>query len=258
MIVQGYSFHQGVVDNTHRLACAEAINYLDFEWLNAERGGLRVVYEFCRWLRNQYSRLYLTNGSQVRPALRAVMFEQYLPGVRHFLPISWSHVFFSHLRDDIASWCNGGKEVCLNYEEAGNAHMLTRDAGRIALTRLAYCIETMEQKAVQVLHASDDVREQQRLDLMKERPQPVRRGRQANESRSAEVGHVEWNISIFNPPTPRTERTGVDSAHLSANTSTAQPYGHSFSNGDGVGPFSTMHANTSTHHIPGESKECIE
>jgi len=196
MLVCGYSYHQGVVARRPRAAHAEAINYLDFQWLDRHHGGLRVVYEMCRWLRTQYARLYLNDGGQVRRSVHKLMFGTWIDGIRHFLPKDWSLDFFTALQEDIVRWCNynGDKspKPYLNYDTAGSP--LNTDDGKVAARRLQYCIETLELPEVKVLY----------LDGAKQEAERVRLMQKAKEGRPSDLPPQQeddvWHISIFNPP----------------------------------------------------------
>ena len=129
-----------------------------------------MVFEVCRWLRTQYTRLYLTDGRQVRPSLRSVMCNKYIEGVCHFLPIDWSLDFFELLRDDLERWCNGGGSSSdrstrprLQYGEGAG---LSKGDGEVAVRRLQYCIDTLRLPEVKMLYKSASERESERARLM--------------------------------------------------------------------------------------------
>ena len=189
MVVQGYSFHQGVVDHAYNHALAEAVNYLDCHWLSATDGGLRIVYEVCRWLRTQYTRIYLSDDSQVRKPVRTLMFVKYSEGIRHFLAQEWSLHFFNRLLVDIRLWCDGGankrSQSCIDYEEDS---VLTKEDGRVATRRLEYCIETLELPEVKML-CMNSRKATERMSTA-QRPTPYKAAAAAYEE-------DVWNLSIF-------------------------------------------------------------
>ena len=210
MVLQGYSFHQGVVDNVHNHAHAEAVNYLDIHWLGRDDGGLRVVYEMCRWLRKHYARIYRSEDARVRPSLRALMFDTYREGgVCHFLPYDWSRDFLGILRDDIELWCgSGGGQTYLDYEEAS---VLTKEDGRVAMRRLQYILDTLESDDVRLLYGRNGQAVQarkrrhrpQRAET-KRQPQPALMPLQASEvtvGSDAENERDVWPASIFTQAT---------------------------------------------------------
>ena len=184
-----------------------------------------MVYEYCRWLRTQYARLYFSDGPQVRPAMREVVFDRYLSGVTHFLPSWWSHRFLKLLHKDIDAWC-AGKTTCLDYADPGNPHTLTKDVDQITLVRLQYCIDTLCMRMVQLLH-SDDAFER-RAARSPELARHAEREWKGTQSAKLAARHVEWEECIFNPPLGDSDVAG---AATRPQRSVASSSAHSASNG---------------------------
>ncbi len=161
MVLQGHVAHQGVVDNEYKHAHAEAVNYLDLRWLNSDDGGLRTVYEMCRWLREHYVRLWLARPEEVavRRALRALLFDTYGPeGVCHFLPRLWSIHFFKLLRADLRRWRDHTLDKTraapplIDYTAAHGGGLTWKRDGAMAVKRLTYCIDTLRSADVKRLY----------------------------------------------------------------------------------------------------------
>jgi len=213
MVLDGYSFHQGTVDDVNNHAYAEAVNFLDIHWLS-EDGGLRVVFEMCKWLRKQYVRLCLDDTASIHTSIRVLVFDQFVDGITHFLPADWGVRFLEVLEEDLVKWIDGDGTAsdsgCLFDYDDGS--VLTKVAGRVALRRLRYCLATMKRqhvvwmyytsaadrramRAAQMSAAAADAKKASRVEA------PANRSQQQSEAAAFEAACDEdrWHGSIFDP-----------------------------------------------------------
>ena len=198
MILQGHCFHQGGVDERYGYSHAEAVNFIDMQWLSAEDGGLRVVYEACRWLAETYVPMWLNDTGLIRSPLRKLLFETYIDNVCHFIPRDWSLHFFQLLLDDLKRWCKlaDHKRPAILVYVVGSSSVLTNDDCLIAIQRLQFCIDVLNTSDVAALYtaavptrdrayrdaAVEQQRRLQRSDPVIVRPLPVAGDAPANKS----------------------------------------------------------------------------
>ena len=156
MIVEGHTLHQGVVDNVQGHSHAEAVNFMDVHWLAEDNGGLRVVFEVCKWLRTTYSLLWHSDERHVRSSLSHLFFKTYHAGIIHFMQCDFAVPLFQLLHNDLVRHYNNNPAVrpLLQYDP----DVLTKAQAKVAIRRLAYCIATLQLPEVDLLfadHAKD-------------------------------------------------------------------------------------------------------
>jgi len=218
MVLLGSSFHQGAVDTRAGYSQAEAVNYLDFQWLESNAGGLRVVFEELRWLRDHYVPLLLDRAADIRPCLRELMCDTYMERVAFFVPRVWSLKFFRLLIADLKRACqpakSDGRAAILDYLSA-NANLTTADL-QIAVVRLQYCIDTLELADVIALYtaAPQDTRAERTAllaDHQSARPtrKPAKQGPASAQARTNNVrdaAYATWPTSIFTAATTSSQQ----------------------------------------------------
>jgi hypothetical protein len=95
-------------------------------------------------------------------------------------------------------------------------HMLTKEAGEVAMRRLQYCVDTLRLPQVSLLYEIEPAkREQLRKGLMDQLEPPSPAQQQYDD---------RWNISIFNPPVDASQPVSLTAAssHTIHNTAAVQ------------------------------------